>query len=140
MVEDLLESSYMSFFKAEDGSLHVERRSNARFRLATPVELHLPSGTRQGQLSDLSEGGAKISIDNPPSKGATVKLCWANQEEFCRVIWTGEKSCGVKFERAISSAIVLETMGQDEDLQAGPVADRSNIPLGRKRRRLGAGG
>lgn len=130
----------MSFYKAEDGSLNAERRSSARFRFSMPAELHLPGGVRQGLLSDLSEGGAKITIDNPPGKGATVKLCWSRYEEFCRVIWTGDKSCGVKFERAISSAIVLETLGQDEEIISGPVADHSNIPLGRKRRRLGAGG
>ncbi|TIX49030.1 PilZ domain-containing protein [Alteraurantiacibacter aquimixticola] len=124
----------------EDGSeFQAERRGSVRFRFETPVQLKMPSGDKRGMLNDISRGGARIVMDNPPVKGATVLLVWGSHEEFCRVMWAADGSCGIQFERAISDAVVAETIGrEEEEVAAGPIANSNNIPLGRKRRRIGS--
>lgn len=127
----------MPIFHADSSGFALDRRISARFRIAIPVQVQMPSGTRYGQLCDISEGGAKILLDKPPSKGATVLLAWATHEEFCKVMWVTMETCGVQFERPISRAVVLATTGQDEGSPAEPVANHSNIPMGQKRTRPG---
>jgi PilZ domain len=130
----------MPIFHGEHAGFGRNRRTNARFRIEVPVQLRMPSGTKHGKLCDLSESGAKIMLDSPPPKGAPVLLAWDTHEVFCTTIWVAEDSCGLQFERPIARAIVLETTGQDEGAHSGPVANRSNIPMGQKRLRPGSGG
>lgn len=130
----------MSLYPAEDSGAYVDRRGSARFRIRMPAQLRMPSGTKHGTLSDISEGGAKLVMDNPPAQGASVLLVWGSHEEFCKVMWIAEDSCGLQFERPISRAVVVETTGQEYEAPSGPVAQLHNIPLGRKRARPGFGG
>jgi hypothetical protein len=127
----------MHLYQAEHGEIGLNRRIASRFRIEIPVQVRTPSGIRRGKLSDISAGGARIMLDNPPSQGATVLLAWANHEVFCKVMWVTDVSCGLKFERAIPQAVVLATIGQDEADVAGPSVNHSNIPMGQKRVRPG---
>ena len=127
----------MSLYQAETGNSYAERRNSARFRIRMPAQLRMPSGTKHGTLADISEGGAKLIMDNPPPQGASILLVWGAHEEFCKVMWAAEDSCGLQFERPIKRAVVVETTGQDFEPPAGPVANLNNIPLGQKRARPG---
>ena len=129
----------MSLYPAEDRSAFADRRSSSRFRIRMPAQLRMPSGTKHGTLADISEGGARLVMDNPPAQGASVLMVWGSNEEFCKVMWTAEDSCGLQFERPIKRAVVVETTGQEFEQQpTGPVAQLHNIPLGRKRARPGS--
>jgi len=114
----------------------AERRTSVRSRVNCPVQLRLPSGHRVGCMSDLSEQGARVQVDNPPRAGASVVLEWLCYDAICKVIWATEDMCGLQFERAIAPTRVLEVMQYREEF-SGPIAEVSNIPLGRKRARLG---
>jgi len=131
----------MPLYPAEDTSAYIDRRESARFRIRMPAQLRMPSGTKHGTLADISEGGAKLVMDHPPAQGASVLLVWGSHEEFCKVMWVAEDSCGLRFERPIPRSVVVETTGQEfAPPPAGPVAQLHNIPLGRKRARPGFSG
>jgi hypothetical protein len=114
----------------------TERRIATRSRVSCPVQLQLPSGKRTGCMLDLSERGARVQIDNPPGVGASVVLEWMCYDTICKVAWASGDMCGLMFEKPISPAIVLEAQQLREEF-SGPVAEVSNIPLGRKRSRPG---
>ena len=121
----------------------IERRAVGRARTDCAARLQTPGGNWYGRLWDLSEGGARIKVDNPPPQGVTCLIGWHDNELFCRVVWSAEDMCGVLFERPISSAAVLATLGEPESeaqAPAGPAASVSNIPVGRRRGRLWSAG
>ena len=115
----------------------TDRRSSVRWRVNCPVQLQLARGQRIGCLCDLSERGARVQMDNPPKPGTTATLEWMCFDEKCTVIWATETLCGLMFDRDIPPARVFEMLQFGEEYE-GPVAEVSNIPLGQKRRRLGA--
>ena len=115
----------------------TDRRTTVRSRVNCPVQLQLPSGQRIGCMVDLSERGARIQVDSPPRAGGSVILEWLCYDAICQVVWSTEDSCGLLFEKEISPARVLEVQQHREEF-SGPVAEVSNIPLGRKRNRLGS--
>jgi len=86
-------------------------------------------------MSNISETGVRLELDRPPPEGATVLLQWRAHEQFCKVIWANEDSCGLAFERPIPRDVFLDTTGQ-EDEPGGPVANPRNISLGKKRSRM----
>lgn len=114
----------------------AERRVAVRSRVNCPVQLQLPSGRRSGCMVDLSERGARIEVTNPPGVGASVLLEWMCYDEVCKVIWVNDDTCGLMFEKPISPTRVLEAQQHREEF-SGPVAEVSNIPLGRRRSRIG---
>ena len=114
----------------------TDRRTATRSRVNCPVEMQLPSGRRNGCMWDLSERGARVQMDNPPRVGASVLLEWMTYDVMCKVVWATEDMCGLMFEKAISPARVFEAHQHREEF-SGPVAEVGNIPLGRKRGRLG---
>ena len=119
-----------------DFDASAERRIATRSRVNCPVTLLLPSGQRGGCMLDLSERGARIQMESPPRVGASVVLEWLCYDAMCKVAWSTDDMCGVMFEKAISPARVFEVEQYREEF-SGPVAEVSNIPLGRRRSRLG---
>jgi len=115
----------------------ADRRSSVRWRVSCPVQLQMARGQRIGCLCDLSERGARVQMDNPPKPGTSATLEWMCFDEKCTVLWATETMCGLMFDRDIPPARVFETKQFGEEYE-GPVAEVSNIPLGQKRRRLGA--
>ena len=86
--------------------------------------------------------GARVQVENPPQEGATCLIAWQSNELFCRVVWTVDDMCGVMFERPISQAAVLVTLGEAES-EAEPeparltrLANLRNIPIGKRRSHL----
>lgn len=114
----------------------ADRRTATRSRVNCPVQMKLPSGERSGCMWDLSERGARVQMDNPPRVGASVLLEWMTYDAICKVIWSTDDMCGLMFEKAISPARVYEAHQHREEF-SGPVAEVGNIPLGRKRSRIG---
>ena len=59
-------------------------------------------------------------------------LKWRDQKHACTVVWTDAAMCGLEFEEPISEMVVSECarlLGTKEE----PIAELSNIPLGRRR-------
>jgi len=114
----------------------VEQRAFERVRLDCPARLITAGSYRSAQLCDLSQGGARLRLDNPPAEGTTALLQWNGHESLCRVVWASEIACGVAFETRISSDVVA---GSDlPSLNGGgrPVAGVTKIGFGMKRRCL----
>lgn len=121
-------------FVGDDGVIRKERRTALRSRCDCLAQLQLPSGDRDGQLTNISVSGACLQLSNPPRAGITVLLKWKSYEYFCNVAWATDSACGLKFERPIPRSVICETTGQVGESR-GISADPSNIPLGMKRTR-----
>ena len=124
--------------RVAQAQLPIERRSAGRARTDCPVWLRTPGSDWHGRLWDLSESGARVQVENPPAQGTTCLIGWHANELFCRVMWSMDDMCGVLFDRPISSAAVLETLGEEPEPEApsGPAASVGNIPIGRRRSQL----
>jgi len=129
----------MVFNRAAQSSLPIERRAAGRARTDCPARLQTPGGDWRGRLWDLSETGARIQADNPPAQGAIALLTWSGNEVFGRVVWASEDMCGLIFERPVPRSVVAETLGEPP-VENTPAASVSNIPVGKRRSRLGSGG
>ena len=115
----------------------TDRRIATRSRVSCPVQLQLPAGQRIGCMVDISERGARVQVDNPPGVGASVLLEWMCYDVLCKVIWSTTEMCGLMFDKPLPMARVIELEQYREEF-SGPVAEVSNIPLGRKRGRIGS--
>ncbi|WP_171032996.1 PilZ domain-containing protein [Qipengyuania marisflavi] len=124
----------MALFHKTSFDPETDRRSVRRWVVDCEAALKMLGGDRLGRLSDLSETGARLELDQPPAQGASGLLVWSDQEHFCKIIWVKQTSCGVLFERQIARSVV-EATAKAVDVPTGPVADFSNIPLGQKRSR-----
>ena len=123
--------------RSAQAQLPIERRSAGRARTDCPVRLQTPGGDWHGRLWDLSEAGARVQVASPPAQGTMCLIGWQTNELFCRVVWSTDDMCGVLFERPISSATVMETLGEPEpEMPGGPAASVGNIPIGRRRGQL----
>ena len=116
-----------------------DRRRTARFVTDIAVVLRTVLGNRDCRISNISDLGAKLEMATPPPEGIAACLIMGREEIFCTVKWSQESACGVEFDRAISDRLLNE-IAQEEVKKAGPVANRGNIQMGRKRGRLVAGG
>jgi len=121
-------------FVGDDGVIQQERRTTVRSRCDCPAQLQLPSGDRDGQLTNISVSGACLQLSNPPRPGTTALLKWKSHDIFCDVAWATNNACGLKFETRLSRSVICETTGQVSQ-SSGISADPSNIPLGMKRTR-----
>ena len=124
----------MGLFRRTQAVAPQERRTTARYAVDCPATLKMLGGDRVGRLSDLSDAGARLETNNPPSEGVSGLLSWNGHEHFGKIVWANDKSCGIIFERPIPMHIVEETVEQVE-VQTGPVANFGKIPLGQKRSR-----
>jgi hypothetical protein len=127
--EDWLEKGH---YLARDGSVHAERRATVRTPADCPARLQTSSGDWQVQLADLSEGGARLLLNDPPQKGATALLAWRSHEVLCTIAWRNQDTCGVTFEKPISGELVIETTG-DHLGSTALAGDMAKIPIGTKR-------
>lgn len=132
--DDCESSADDNLFVSDDGVIRKERRTALRSRCNCHAQLRLPSGDRDGQLTNISASGASLQLNNPPRPGTTVLLTWKAHEIYCDVTWTRDNACGLKFEKPITHSVICETTGQDIEAVEF-AADASNIPLGKKRTR-----
>jgi hypothetical protein len=83
-------------------------------------------------LWDLSETGARVSLDNPPQAGESALLKWGTEKVMCSVVWVDRDMCGLSFDHPIDPAVV-ESSGRMIGILEQPIAAVGNIPVGRKR-------
>lgn len=127
----------VALFQRKQLANQADRRVARRHAVDCPASLRLLGGERTGRLSDLSTDGARLEADELPVAGISGLLVWADQEHWCKVVWSRDGSCGVVFERSIPQSVVDATV-EIVEVETGPVANFSNIPLGQKRSRRAA--
>jgi len=127
----------MGMFQPDNGPFLIERRKARRSRATCGASLRTLSGEVFGQLWDLSETGARISIAASPERGESALLKWGTEQVMCRIVWTDGDMCGLAFENPIGSAVVSET-ARLLGIVEHPTATMDNIPVGRRRSAPGA--
>lgn len=122
----------MSFLEARRKLVQTERRRSARFVIDIPVVFRTISGDRECRMANISDNGAKLETNVPPSEGVSGWLIMGSQEVYCSVIWANDNTCGVQFERAITEDTLIEIAGEKVK-ETLPVANTGNIQMGRRR-------
>jgi hypothetical protein len=87
-----------------DMALLSSKKREARKSLSQPGWITLEGGfaARQCVVQDLSTTGAKVTIDDPNSLPAKLRLAFSRDARTgrrCEVVWRRGKSVGVKFVR-----------------------------------------
>ena len=127
----------MGFFEPYKGPFQIERRAARRTRATCAASVRTLTSESFGHLWDLSETGARVSLDNPPQAGESALLKWGPEKVMCSVVWTDRDMCGLSFDHPIDPAVV-ESSGRMIGIIEQPVAEVGNIPVGRKRSAPGA--
>ena len=126
----------MGFFEPYKGPFHIERRTARRTRATCAASLRTPTRESIGNLWDLSETGARISLEVPPDVGETAVLKWGGEKVMCRVVWIDHDLCGLAFDTPIDPAVVASS-ARLIGIAEQPVAMVGNIPAGQRRSALG---
>ena len=89
---------------ASDMALLSSKKREARKSLSQPGWITLEGGfaARQCVVQDLSTTGAKVTIDDPNSLPAKLRLAFSRDARTgrrCEVVWRRGKSVGIKFVR-----------------------------------------
>ncbi len=114
------------------GEKKDDRRVALRNRINLAARLRIDRSLHSVWLADLSENGAGLSMDDPPSVGKAAVLEWSSYKVGSTVAWASEDACGLLFEMPISSEIVLEAI-REGALKNDRSAETTRIALGRKR-------
>lgn len=128
----------MSSLAIRQQAVQSERRQSGRLPIDITVELRLVSGTHTCRMGNVSDSGAMLEMEHPPRTGVSGWLVMGEDEVYCTVAWSNVTSCGIEFERSLPSAALGKFVGEPEQ-NLGPIINRSNIPMGRKRSRLVSG-
>lgn len=72
------------------------------------AQLQWAGTERPVQVRDLSETGALVMIDRPPSVGTPVLLIRGDHRLHADVVWGGEGKCGVRFGQAVAVQEVIK--------------------------------
>ena len=118
----------MKLFARSKPAIADERRiAGPRVRVDCMATMLMPSGDRPARLFDISIGGARITLQEPPAKGVSAILDWGSHEAYCKVIWSKPGMCGVQFDKPIASKLIDELA---KDAPSGPrlVHDREDEP------------
>lgn len=127
----------MGMFQPDNSPFVIERRAARRSRATCGASLRTLSGEIFGQLWDLSQTGARISIAGAPECGESAILKWGTEQVMCRIVWTEGDMCGLAFEAPIDPAVVSAT-ARLLGIVEHPTAAIGNIPVGRRRSAPGA--
>ena len=122
----------MGFFEPYKGPFLVERRTARRTRATCAASLRTLTAETFGHLWDLSETGARVSVEVPPEPGESAMLKWGAEKVMCRVVWVEHDICGLAFDSPIDSEVVASS-GRLIGLVEQPTAAMDNIPVGHKR-------
>jgi hypothetical protein len=102
---------FLNFWWSTDGRVRstekmaaLTRKREARKSLCQPGWITFEGGfaARQCVVQDLSSTGARISIDDPNSLPARLRLAFARDARTgrsCEVVWRRGNSAGIKFVR-----------------------------------------
>lgn len=124
----------LAFLNIQTAAVQPDRRIARRYLVDCPARMVMAGGDREGRLSDLSEHGARLDTAQPPAAGATGFLRWGNEEHYCKVIWSSDGRCGLRFDRPIALAVV-EAACSHVEVSLKPIAAVGRIPLGQRRSR-----
>ena len=98
------------------------RRAKGRLRLGLEGTLDMVSGAVRCEIVDLSNGGARLSLPQPPRVGSWCVLVLDKVEAFGQVVWRRDRLCGLQFEQPISDAILLEFLQRCDELLKAQLA------------------
>lgn len=88
------------------------RRRYRRIEAGQRLLLISVASRMDGELRDLSQTGARVSLRMaPPRRGRDVLLRWGSQEFFGQVVWSKGNESGVAFHKPISPEELVETVG-----------------------------
>lgn len=111
-----------------------ERRDFLEADASVPAEVHIPTGVRRGELSNLSRFGAELRVASPPAAGSPALVKWADQEVMGQIVWSRADCCGVRFDRLLSVAAVESSAAAAVAApRTAPSASLGKIPLGARR-------
>ena len=127
----------MGFFQPDRGPFQIERRVARRTRATCAASLRTLTKECFGHLWDLSETGARISVESPPAIGEHAMVKWGAEKVMGRVVWIERDICGLEFDRPIDPAVVASA-ARLIGIVEQPTAALGNIPVGRKRSAAGA--
>lgn len=116
-------------------AVEIERRRTSRTLVDVPIGLRTVSGVRECRITNISDAGAKLELENPPPEGVTGWLVMGEDEVYCTIAWSSEGTCGVEFEFVLRPGMMARIAGERRK-DVGPAADRGNIQMGRKRSAL----
>jgi hypothetical protein len=122
----------MGFFQPDKGPFLVERRAARRTRATCAASLRTLSNETFGHLWDLSQTGARVSVEKPPEPGENAMLKWGGEKAMCQVIWVEHDMCGLAFDSPINPEVV-ESSARLIGIVEQPTAAIGNIPVGQKR-------
>lgn len=109
----------------------MERRRSSRLLVEIPVSFRTVSGTRECQMANISDNGAQLEMADPPVEGMAGWLVLDGAEIYSRVIWSGETTCGIEFEKTLGDYTLKQMVGTQN--QEAPTANTGRIQAGRKR-------
>ncbi len=125
----------MSSLDNRQQAFQIERRRTGRILVDIPVRLRTVSGLRECRITNVSDAGAKLELDNPPKVGVCGWIVTGEDELYCTVVWSIVGACGIEFENVLRPDAVTRIAGI-EARTVGPAANRTNIAIGRKRTAL----
>jgi hypothetical protein len=86
----------------------VHRRKHPRLRLGIPARLETIHGTREVDLLDLSQSGARLDAAQFP-RVHTAVLHWLRWEALGDIVWQEDGLLGMTFDEPLSAEAVLTT-------------------------------
>lgn len=121
----------MSSLALRQKAMQMEQRRSSRLVVEIPVGFKTVSGIRECQMANISDHGAKLDLADPPREGVSGWLMLDGSEIYCTVIWSGDRSCGIEFERTLGDQTLMRIAGKQD--RQGPAANFGRIQQGRKR-------
>lgn len=112
-----------------------ERRRTGRLLVDIPVALRTVTGLRECKITNISDSGARLEMETPPAPGVSGWLVMGEDEIYCTSIWYAEGACGIEFEHTLRPGMFAKLAGEKLK-DAGPIANRGNIQMGRRRSSL----
>jgi hypothetical protein len=85
-----------------------ERRSGERIKISLPAQLDTLEFSLPVLMVDLGPYGARIVLVKKPSF-THASLRWLTYEATGELIWSNDKFCGLRFNRALSVAKLKKT-------------------------------
>ena len=86
------------------------RRRHSRLRVHLPAKLITLDGTVSATLLNLSYSGAKLLLGaKAMRRGSSAVLNWGTFEAFCTVAWVAGGHCGLDFDEALGSQVLIAT-------------------------------
>lgn len=90
------------------GQDQAPRRAFSRLRLGISAQLETLDGRQRVRLMDLSQGGAHLILSQPGDIRQAV-LTWLHFETFGMVAWSDGPNLGLKFDKLLPLAVLVET-------------------------------